>query len=255
MRLFRITFATILRRKEWAVCLLAVSVLPFLLPLISTATENPVLMQPARAHAAWAILWICALLWGFYSAAKQGEANATTGIGEYFQATGVSSSRQLFEIWLALTCYIALLAAAAAAVCMLGACPSHPDERSLWLLTNLEYIALFLLVISPLLALATALASRFGGIVGFSVPLGLALYGLYGVGYLENMLKLEANPILHAIWLASPHYHFADLTARLEHKWGSMPAADFAKVVLYFAGIFAAWTGLSRMCFRTKASA
>jgi hypothetical protein len=254
MRLFQITFATILRRNAWAACLIAVSLLPFLLPWISSATENPVLMQPARAHAAWVLLWVCSLLWGLYSAAKQGEANAQTGIGEYFQSAGVSATRQLFEIWLAVTCYITLLALAAAAVCMLGAAPSLPDERSLWLLTNLEYIALFLLVISPLLALAIALASRFGGIVGFAIPLGLALYGLYGVGYLENMLKLEENPFLHAIWLVSPHYHFADLTARLEHKWGSMPAPDFAKVVLYFTGIFAIWTGLSRLCFRTRAS-
>ena len=66
----------------------------------------------------------------------------------------------------------------------------------MWWVLNAQYAALFLLVIAPLLALATALASRFGGITGFSVTLLITLYGLYGVGYLDNMLKLEANPIL-----------------------------------------------------------
>lgn len=80
MRLYRLTIATIFQRKAWAICLLAVILLPFALPLISSATEKPSLVQPARILAAWNTLWCCTLLWGFFTAARQGEDNATSGM-------------------------------------------------------------------------------------------------------------------------------------------------------------------------------
>jgi hypothetical protein len=195
------------------------------------------------------------LLWGLFSAAREGETNAKSGVGEYFQTTGVSATRQLFEIWLAVFCFVAPLAIITAAICQFAAAPADPAERSMWLVLNLQYTALFLLVIAPLLAVATAIASRFGGITGFAVTLFVTLYGLYGVGYLDNMLKLEANPILHSVWLFSPHYRFADLTQRLYFKTGALPAQAFWSMALYFAGILAVYVGLSRLVFRTKLSA
>lgn len=254
MRLFRLTTATIFQRKAWAICLFAVLCMPFVLPFISSATEKPLLVQPARILAAWNTLWICALVWGLYTAARAGENNAKSGIGEYFLTTGVSATRQLFEIWLAVFCFVAPLAIVTALICQFAAAPADPVERSMWWVLNSQYAALFLVVIAPLLALATALASRFGGIAGFSVTLLVTLYGLYGVGYLDQMLKLEANPVLQALWTYSPHYRFADLTQRLYFKTGALPTEAFLTMLLYFAGILAVYAGLSRLCFRTKAS-
>jgi hypothetical protein len=255
MRLFRLTFATILQRKAWAICAFAVICLPFVLPLVSSATEKPLLVQPARILAAWNTLWICSLVWGLFTAAREGENNAKSGIGEYFLTTGVSATRQLFEIWLAVFCFIAPLTILTALICQFAAAPADPVEHSMWWLLNAQYAALFLLVIAPLLALATALASRFGGITGFSVTLLITLYGLYGVGYLDQMLKLEANPILRGLWAFSPHYRLADLTQRLYFKTGALPAGAFWMMMLYFAGILAVYSGISRLCFRTKLSA
>lgn len=255
MRLFRLTIATIFQRKAWAICAFAVLVLPFALPMISSATENPILVQPARIQTAWGTLWVCTLLWGLFTASHEGETNAKTGVGEYFQTTGLSATRQLFEIWLAVFCFVAPLAIITAAICHFAAGPSDPAERTMWLVLNTQYTALFLLVIAPLLALATAVASRFGGITGFAVTLLITLYGLYGIGYLDNMLKLEANPILHGIWLFSPHYNFADLTQRLYFKSGALPTPAFWNMTLYFTGILSVYAGLSRLCFRTKLSA
>lgn len=255
MRLFRLTFATIFQRRAWAICAFAVIVLPFALPMISSATEKPILVQPARILAAWGTLWICTLFWGLFTAAQQGESNAKTGVGEYFQTTGLSATRQLFEIWLAVFCFILPLAVITAAISQFAAAPADPAEHSMWWILNLQYGALFLLVIAPLLALATALASRFGGVTGFAITLGITLYGLYGVGYLKNMLELEANPILHGVWLFSPHYSFADLSQRLYFKTGALPEGSFLGMILYFAGILAVYTGVSRLCFRTKLSA
>ena len=254
MRLFRLTLATIFQRKAWAICALAVIALPFALPMISSATEKPILVQPARILAAWDTLWICALFWGLFTAAREGESNAKSGIGEYFLTTGMSATRQLFEIWLAVFCFVVPLTLIAALICQFAAAPADPLERSMWWVLNAQYVVLFLLVIAPLLALATALASRFGGITGFSVTLGITLYGLYGVGYLDNLLKLEQNSVLHHLWLFSPHYNFADLTQRLLFKSGALPAAAFWAMTAYFGGILAVYTGLSRLCFRTKLS-
>jgi hypothetical protein len=254
MRLYRLTLATIFQRKAWAICLFAVLALPFALPAISSASEKPILIQPARILATWGTLWTCALLWGLFTAAREGENNAKSGIGEYFHTTGVSTTRQLFEIWLALFTFIAPLALLATLVCQFAATPAHPVERSLWWILNMQYLVLFLLVIGPLLLLGTALASRFGGITGFSVTLLLALYGLYGVGYLDNMLQLEENPFLNSLWLFSPHYRFADLTQRLHFKSGPLPTNAFWTMILYFCGIFVLYAGISRLCFRTRTS-
>jgi hypothetical protein len=255
MRLFRLTFATIFQRKAWAICAFAVICLPFVMPLISSATEKPLLVQPARILAAWNTLWICSLVWGLFTAAREGESNAKSGIGEYFFTTGVSATRQLFEIWLAVFSFIAPLTIITALICQFAAAPADSAEHAMWWVLNAQYAALFMLVIAPLLALSTALASRFGGITGFSVTLLVTLYGLYGVGYLDNMLKLEENPFLQGIWLFSPHYRFADLTQRLLFKSGALPSAAFWTMTLYFVGILAVYVGLSRLCFRTKLSA
>ena len=116
MRLFRLTTATLLRRKSWVICAFAVGVLPFLLQQISSGTENPALLKPAIAQATWAMALLCAIFWGFFTAAKQGESNARSGVGEYFLTTGVSATRQLFEIWLSIFSFLAPLPLIAAAV-------------------------------------------------------------------------------------------------------------------------------------------
>lgn len=256
MRLFRLTFATIFQRKAWAICAFAILVLPFVLPWISSSTEKPILEQPARILAAWNTLWISTLIWGLFTAAREGETNAKSGIGEYFLTTGMSASRQLFEIWLAVFCFILPMAIATALVCQFGASPADPGERSMWWVMNLQYVSLFLLVIGPLLALATALASRFGGITGFATTLCVTLYGLYGVGYLDNMVKIEENTLIKSFLLFSPQYRFAgDLTQRLCLKSGPVPTGPYWTMFLYFVGIMAVYAGLSRLCFRPKTTA
>lgn len=255
MRLFRLTFATVFQRKAWAICAFAILVMPFILPHLSSATEKPRLLEPARIQATWAALWISTLLWGLFTAAKQGETNARSGIGEYFLTTGIGPTRQLTSIWLAITTFITFLALAAAAVSQFGATPANPAEREMWWLLNLQYFSLFILVTTPLIALAIALASRFGSVAGFALTLALALYGLYGVGYLDNMLKLEENPALQSFWLFSPQYRFADLTQRLYFKSGALPAPAYWALILYYTGIMALLAGISSLLFRAKAPA
>ena len=105
MRLYRLTTATLFRRKSWVICAFAVGILPFLLQYVSSGTENPALLKPAIAQATWAMALLSSIFWGFFTAANQGDSNARSGLGEYFLTTGVSAGRQLFEIWLRIICY------------------------------------------------------------------------------------------------------------------------------------------------------
>jgi hypothetical protein len=255
MRLFKLTLSTIFRRKSWAICALLVLVFPFFLPHLSSSTENPVLMKPALAQAAWAMTWLTTIFWGFFVAARLGELNSRSGVGEYFLTTGVSATRQLLEIWAAVLVFVAPLGLAAALVCIIGASPALPDERSMWIATNLQYALLFGLVVSPLIAIAIAIASRFGSITGFICSAGLGVYGLYGVGYMKLLISTESSPLLTWLWSSSPHYHFADPTERLRYKLGAIDWSDFPLLVAYFVGIFLIHTALSRLIFRAKATA
>jgi hypothetical protein len=255
MRLYRLTTATLFRRKSWVICAFAVGVLPFLLQYISSGTENPALLKPAIAQATWAMALLSAVFWGFFTAAKQGESNARSGLGEYFHTTGVSAGRQLFEMWLSVFTYLAPLPFVAAAICILAASPALPDERTMWLATNVQYAILFLLVMAPLVALAAAVASRFGSITGFLASSALAIYGLYGVGYLKLLANLESSALLRWLWASSPHYHFADPTERLRYKLGAIAWDKFPLLIAYFGGILLVHAVISRLLFRVRATA
>jgi hypothetical protein len=223
MRLFRLTFATIFQRKAWAICVFAVIALPFALPLISSATEKPLLVQPARIQAAWNTLWICASSGA--SSPPPAKAKTTPNPASASISSPPASPPPASSLKSGWRCSASSPRSRCSPrlICQFAAAPADPVERSMWWVLNAQYAALFLLVIAPLLALATALASRFGGITGFTVTLLITLYGLYGVGYLDNMLKLEENPILQGFLAFSPHYRFADLTQRLYFKTGALP--------------------------------
>jgi hypothetical protein len=254
MPLFRLTLTTIFRRKAWAICALMVVGMPFVLPMLSSSTENPAMYKPALAQAAWVMAWVCTVFWGFHAASRIGDRLSRTGLGEYFRSSGMSATRQLLELWAALMVFIAPLGVAAALVCIFAASPSAPDESAMWLATNLQYALLFILVVAPLLALALALASRFGNLTGFLLSAGLTVYGFYGVGYMKLLLAVEGNPVLTWLWSASPHYHLADPTERLRYKLGAIEWGQFPLLVGYFAGISLLYLALSRLLFRVKAT-
>lgn len=255
MRLFRLTLSTLLRRRAWVVCAVLVGIMPFVLPQLSSAPENTTLTKPALAQAAWVMAWLSATFWGFHAAARVGEKLSSTGLGEYFHTTGLSATRQLLECWLAVFVFVAPLGLAAALVCILGASPAMPEERTMWIATNGQYALLFALVVAPLLALAISIATRFGSLTGFLVPAGLTFYGFYGVGYMKQLIAVEGNPVLTWLWNISPHYHFADPTERLRYKMGAIDWNQFPLLIAYFAGIALLYIAGSRLIFRTRATA
>lgn len=252
MQLYRLTLATIIQRKFWMVAFLCVLLLPIVLPYLTPYESNPTLIEPARAQAAWGVLWIASVAWVFFQAARFGDETARSGMGAYFLSTGVSRVSQMVQIWFACMTFLLPMVLLTVAVCLIGAMPGDKEQATMWVATNMQYAALFLLVIAPLAMLAISIGSRFGGTVGYIVPLCLSIYGLFGVGYLAMMTTVQENIFLDWVYILSPHYHLANLTPRLVFKQGNMVSAEFLHLIAYFVGLKLIISMISTICFRAK---
>lgn len=252
MPLYKLTLTTIFQRKVWLIALLCVLLFPIVLPHLTPVDVNPTLLEPARAQAAWVTLWIVSIAWVLFQAAGFGDNTAKSGLGAYFLSQGVSRVSQMIQVWLACVTFLLPLVVITVAICLIGAMPSGDGQAKMWIATNLQYASLFILVISPLMMLAASIGSRFGATIGYIVPVSLALYGMYGVGYLAMMTEVDNNPLLDTLYVISPHYYLADLTPRLVFKQGSMVGKEFLQLVIYFVAIKLVFTMFSTVCFKVK---
>ena len=123
MKLFQLTLQTLIVRKSWIVALIAVAVVPFLLPLLVPSEFALNLIKPARAQAAWVILWFVSMFWLFGQAARQGDLHIHSGLGSYFRSMGVGSARQFIELSLAFAVFLAGLIFVTVLVCLFAASP------------------------------------------------------------------------------------------------------------------------------------
>ena len=243
-----------IQRKVWIIALFCALILPIVLPYLTPYESNPSLIEPARAQAAWGCLWVVTIAWLFFQAARFGDDTARSGLGAYFLSSGVSGLSQMMQIWLACLSFLLPLVLVTLAVCFIGAMPSDSAQAQMWIATNLQYAALFLLVVTPLMMVAASVGSRFGSTVGYLIPLCMSVYGMYGVGYLAMMTDAQSNLLLDWLYVVSPHYHLADLTPRLVFKHGSMLGSEFLQLVIYFAGIKIVLAMLSTLTFQPKAA-
>lgn len=240
------------------IMLLCVLLFPLVLPYFTPYDENPTLIAPARAQAAWVTLWVVSIGWVLFQSAGFGDHSTRSGLGSYFLSSGMSRVNQMVQIWFACLTFLLPLVIVTLLVCLIGAMPSGSEvagEVGVWIAANLQYSLLLFLVVSPLMMLSISLGSRFGATAGYVLPLFLALYGMYGVGYLAMMTEVEDNVLLDAIYVFSPHYHLADLTPRLVFKQGSMRGGEYLQLVTYFVGVKLVFTMLSALLFRVKPSA
>ncbi len=250
MELYRLTLASILSRKTFAIFAVMLIALPFVLPHMTPTETKPSLLEPARAQAAWVILWISAISWLLFQGATIGDRWASHGVLQYFKALGVPRWKQMAQIWLSCFTVFAGMVLITFVISTLTAMPGDASEARHWTLTNLQYVLLFLLVVAPLLILAISLGTRFNGAAAYAVTIGLAIYGLFGIGYLEVFLADNTNPVLNLLYLLSPHYHLADLTSRLVFKLGAVPGGEMLRIAAYLGGIGLILTGFSFHFYR-----
>lgn len=250
MELYRLTLVSILSRKTFAIFAVLLLALPFALPYMTPWESKPSLLEPARAQMAWMLLWTSAIGWLLFQGATIGDRWSAHGLLEYFKTLGVSRWRQMGQLWLSCFTVFAGMIAITFSISTFSAMPGDPLEARHWVATNLQYTLLFLLVVAPLLALSISLGTRFNGAAAYAVTIGLALYGLFGISYLEIFLADNDNPVLNLLYLISPHYHLSDLTSRLVFKLGALPWPELGRISAYLGGIALALTGFSYQLFR-----
>jgi hypothetical protein len=209
--------------------------LPFLLPFLTPWELNRGLLQPARAHAAWSLLWFTMLTWLLFQCAGFGRQVVATGLGAYLRSSGLSPLKQIFQLWLGCQVIWLGLSLIPMLICVFTASPKDAIESKLWLYTNLQFFSTVWLISAPLSFLAIALGSRVSATVAYLIPAGIALYGLYGLWYVKLVRDNVESTLLDLLWVASPHYHFGDFTGRLVFKEGSLSASDFMLVVAYLS--------------------
>jgi len=250
MELYKLTLASILNRKTFVIFAALLLALPFVLPLMTPWETKPSLLEPARAQAAWSLLWITALGWLLFQGAMIGDRWSSHGLLEYFKTLGVSRRRQMLQLWLSCFTIFAGLALITFVISTFTAMPGDPIEARHWLVTNLQYLFLFLLVTGPLLILAISLGTRLNGAAAYAITVGIALYGLFGIGHLEVFLADNQNVVLNLVYILSPHYHLSDLTSRLVFKLGAVPWTELGQISLYLGGVGLFIVGISFPLYR-----
>lgn len=252
MNLYKLTLTTIITRKTFIIFAVLFLVLPIVLPLVTPWEEKPQLLEPARAQTAWGMLWLLALGWLFFQAASFGDRWASRGVLEYLKTLGTGRLSQLLQIWAScLTPFLGFVAGVVA-ISLLFAMPGDPEEAKMWVATNFQYAWLFMLVVSPLSLLAIALGTRLNATAAYVITGVVALYGLFGVGYLDFFLSQSGQPMLDLLYVISPHYHLADLTNRLVFKLGALDSVSFVNSSIYLAGLGCVLTGFACVLFREK---
>lgn len=231
--LFNLTLRTILHRKTFVIFALLTGLLPFLLPLLTPWELNRGLIQPARAQAAWSLLWFTMMSWLLFQCAGFGRQVVATGLGAYLKGSGLNSLKQILQIWFGCQVFWLGMSLIPVLVCVFTASPADPLEARLWLYTNIQFFITVWIISAPLSFLAIALGSRLSATVAYLIPAVLALYGLYGLWYVQLVRANVENELLNALWVFSPHYHLGDFTNRLVFKEGSLKASDFMTVVCY----------------------
>ncbi|MDF1740148.1 MAG: hypothetical protein P1U86_13380 [Verrucomicrobiales bacterium] len=250
MELYKLTLASILSRKTFAIFAALILILPFVLPMMTPWETKPTLLEPARAQTAWMLVWVSALSWLLFQGAMIGDKWASQGLFTYFKTLGVSRRKQIGQVWLSCFTIFTGFLAIGFAISTFTAMPGDSIEAKHWLITNLQYALLFFLVVTPLLTLAISLGTRLNGAAAYAITIGIALYGLFGIQYLEVFLADNSNPILNIVYLLSPHYHLSDLTSRLVFKLGALTGSELLQISFYLAGIGMVITAISYALYR-----
>ena len=250
--LFRLSLAALMGRGSCWLLLVGALLFVWIAPLLTPWEENPQILQPARAQAAWVYAWIALFTWLPFQASALGHRLRTEGMLEHMRAGGTGKVSQCFQLSASIWIWMVAVVILASLVCLTLTLPKRPEEAKMWAVLVLQYGTLFSLCAAPLLLLAVALGTRTAEVIAFLVPTGLLFMGLFGAAWLAPVLGGSASDVLKSLWLALPHYHLADLTPRLVFKMGPLSNADFSVSALILGLQGSALTILGLCLFRTR---
>ncbi|MDF2375892.1 MAG: hypothetical protein P1U81_06595 [Verrucomicrobiales bacterium] len=234
----RLYLSSLFSRKVILVFVFLLPLLAIFLPELTPVSLKPSLIEPARAQAAWVLLWLTTVIWILVEASSTGSRWQRGGIFELL----LPASRNRFpKAMLALQINAGLvfpsivLLIETILISLYLCTPSDSAEARLWSVTNLQYGTLYLIVTAPLCLLAFSLGTRLNPVVSWIIVAAFLIYGL--------VIQEKFAPFLSGGGIASslgslclPHYHLADLTDRLVFKLGPLPPGVFGQFILYFGG-------------------
>ncbi len=250
--LFRLSLAGLMGRGSCWLLLLCAGLFIWIAPLLTPWEENPQILQPARAQAAWVYLWITLFTWLPFQASALGHRMRREGMLEHLQAGGTGRFSQCLQLSAAIWVWVLALVAISVVFCLTWTLPKRSEEAQMWATLVFQYAVVFVLCAAPLTVLAVALGTRTAEVIAFLLPTGLLFVGLFGAAWLAPLLGGADSSVLQSFWLALPHYHLADLTPRLVFKMGPLPFAGFMGVVGTL-GLQGAAISIFGLClFRTR---
>lgn len=250
--LFRLSLAGLMGRGSCWLLLLGAGLFIWIAPLLTPWEENPQILQPARAQAAWVYLWIALFTWLPFQASALGHRMRREGMLEHLHAGCTGRVSQCLQLSAAIWVWALALVTISVVFCLTCTLPKRPEEAQMWVTLVFQYAFVFVLCAAPLTVLAAALGTRTAEVIAFLVPTGLLFVGLFGAAWLAPLLGGADSSLLQSFWLALPHYHLADLTPRLVFKMGPLPFAGFMGVVGTL-GLQGAAISIFGLClFRTR---
>ena len=115
-----------------------------------------------------------------------------------------------------------------------------------------QYGALMVVSGVPLCLFGVALGTRVGEVVAYLIPVFLLFVGLIAASWVAPLLAGSERTLFRSAWLILPHYHLADLTARLVFKMGALELRAFRDSLAYLSLQGISLTLIGRCLLRTR---
>jgi hypothetical protein len=239
--MFRFTLQTLHYSRSVWLPLVAMLVVPWVVPFISPTDEEFQLYQPALAQGAWQSLWIIGVLFGVMNSANIGKMMEEKKINEHFTTIGFSKAKRFFGQLAPIWIFSIILGLIPFFICVFFASPTGKEDKWMWFLLQAQAYALWVVAIPLWCAPALALATRISSPAATLITLLLHVYGTEAISYADMIRRnLSANQYFRDLaeiaWAISPHIHFADLTNRMVFKMGALDPNAFWTLTLYLAG-------------------
>jgi len=252
LAVFWLSLAGFYKRGSCWLLLAGLCVFAGIVPLLTPWDEQPHILQPARAQAAWGYVWLALFTWLPFQAATLGRRLRVNGFLEFMKARGRHDGALYLQMGMAVSVWLLGLLVLACIICALFCSPKDPREAEAWRALLAQYGALVLASGTPLCLLGVALGTRAGEVVAYLVPVCLLFCGLIGASWLGPLLIGCELPAYRIVWLLLPHYHLADLTSRLVFKMGALTPSAFRDALVYLFLQGASLTLLGRCALRIR---
>jgi hypothetical protein len=237
--IFLLHIRQIFRENDWILPLLLLALAAIVGSSLAPSNEDPALRFSARTQTIWITAWLCSIFWVGFVSAKIGSFQRTKGLREFWKALGISDAGYYLSLLaIPVICNSFIFGLAAFLTFFVGHTPEVPVSE--WACVNAQAVLFAVLAQTSVMALILAITNLLDTAPAFTCGLLINLYGLYGIGAVDQV-RSGKDPLLSSaaelLWTVGPHLHFADFLPRLTFGWGALPGKPFLFAGLYLTAI------------------